>query len=233
MKYRSNSPEYVSRNLEYMLEKFDIDSIYFVDSSIGNDRKQLEGICKILISTGPNSRFRWSANARPGQLDEGLLRLMWQAGCRKLLYGFESGSQRILDAMRKGCTVEQNERAAYLHRKLGFPYHASMIAGFPGETVNDLEATLKWLEHVRPPIVGVNTYAPLPGSEDYYKLRSMRKIEIESPETWRMIGETNNRESPIFANIEPDIFWQYVERMQDLASKLWDEARNSQLWKET
>lgn len=232
MKYRWNSPEYVVRNIEYMLNNFNIDSIYFVDSSIGNNRKQLQAICEIIIERDLNERFFWSANMRSNQVDEELLMLMWQAGCRKLLYGFESGSQRILDAMAKGCTVEQNEEAARLQSKFGFPYHASMILGFPGETVDDLEMTLAWLGRVRPPIVGVNTYVPLPGSEDYYTLKTTGKINVENPRVWRTIGEVNARDSPIFSSVERGTFWRYFDKMQRLTKELSDEARDSQRWKE-
>jgi len=232
MRYRWNSPEYVVKNIEYMLDNFNIDSMYFLDSSIGNNRKQLEAICKILIEKGLNNRFHWSANMRCNQVDEELLRQMWRAGCRKLFYGFESGSQRVLDAMKKGCTVEQNEKVAHLHRKLEFPYHASMIMGFVGETVEDLEMTLRWLERARPPIVGVNTYVPLPGSEDYYELKKTGKVKVEDPRIWRMIGEVNNPNAPIFCNIPSALFWKYFDEMKALAEKLRREAQNSRMWKE-
>jgi anaerobic magnesium-protoporphyrin IX monomethyl ester cyclase len=231
-KYRSNSPEYVVSNIEYMLDNFDIDSIFFLDSSIGNNKRQLMGICETIVSRGLQHRFYWSANMRSNQVDEDLLRRMWEAGCRKLLYGFESGSQRILDAMKKRCTVEQNEMAARLHRKLGFPYLASMIAGFPGETEKDLEMTIKWLNQVRPPLLGVNTYVPLPGSEDYIRLKAGGEIVVQDPETWRLLGEVNNRNSPVFADVPMKLFWQYVDRMQLLGMEFQKEAADSTDWRQ-
>ena len=228
-RYRFNSPSYVIANIEYMLDNFDIDSIYFLDSSIGNSRQQLIDICRAITSRGLNSRFQWSANMRPNQVDEELLKLMWEAGCRKLLYGFESGSQRVLDAMKKGCTVEQNDQVVQLHRKLRFPYHASMIMGFPGETKEDLEMTLRWLRSVRPPLVGINTYVPLPGSEDYVRLKMSGRIEVRDPYVWRLVGEVNNRNSPIFSNVSPKVFWEYFEKLNALASELGNDAESSWL----
>ena len=221
-RYRCNSPEYVIGNIEFMLSSFDIDSIYFLDSSLGNNRRQLVSICEILIEKGLNSKFKWSANMRSNQVDEDILKLMWKAGCRKLLYGFESGSQRILDLMKKKCTVEQNSTAAKLHKKLGFPYHASMIMGFPGETVKDLKLTLNWLKKNRPPVVGINTYVPLPGSEDYLKLKSEGKIKVQDPNIWRLLGEVNNKESQIFSDVPTEIFWKYYEKMQALSMEFRD-----------
>jgi radical SAM superfamily enzyme YgiQ (UPF0313 family) len=217
-KYRCNSPTYVVDHLTKMLDTYAIEAIYFLDSSMGNNRVQLESICMKIIESGMASRFIWSANMRANQVDESLLRLMWRAGCRKLLYGFESGSQRILDAMNKKCTVADNERAAALHKELGFPYHASMIVGYPGETVEDMEMTIRWIEKVRPPLVGINTYVPLPGSQDYANLKKAGRIAVSDPRAWRLLGEVNNRESHIYAEMPADTFWRLYDRLVDLAA---------------
>ena len=219
MKPRWHSVDYIIQNIKYLLDNFPIDSLYFLDSSIGNNRQQLIGICQAIIDQGINKRFRWSANIRSNQVDEQLLRLMWKAGCRRLLYGFESGSQRILDSMKKGCTVEQNEKAVQLHRKLGFPCLASMIIGFPGETIEDLQTTLFWLRRVLPPIIGINTFVPLPGSEDYTKLKDMGQLHVTDAQIWRTIGEVNNPESKLFTDIPADTFWKYFEEMITLGNE--------------
>ena len=135
--------------------------------------------------------------------------------------------------MKKGCTVEQNEKAACLHAKLGFPYHASIIIGFLGETVEDLEMTVRWLERVRPPIVGINTYVPLPGCEDYHKLKMTGRIKVEDPRIWRMIGEVNNPNAPNFSDVPSTILLRYFNEMKALAENLRREAQNSQIWRET
>lgn len=218
-KFRYNSPEYVVKNIEYMLDNFSIDVINFVDSSIGNNYTHLTGVCNEIIKRGLNKRFRWTANMRANQITEDILKLMWKAGCRKLLYGFESGSQRVLDLMKKKLTVEQNTYAVRLHRKLGFPCVASMIIGFPGETVDDLERTLKWLQSVRPHYVGINTYVPLPGSEDYFRLKSEGKIDIKNPYTWRVIGEVNVRNRLIFSDVPEEMLWKYFNEMTRISSR--------------
>jgi len=104
-----------------------------------------------------------------------------------------------------------------------------MIVGFPGETKEDLEMTLRWLRRVRPPLVGINTYVPLPGSEDYIRLKMSGRIEVRDPYVWRLVGEVNNRNSPIFSNVSPKVFWEYFEKLNALASELWNEAESSWL----
>jgi len=97
-----------------------------------------------------------------------------------------------------------------------------MIMGFPGETVKDLKLTLNWLKKNRPPVVGINTYVPLPGSEDYLKLKSEGKIKVQDPNIWRLLGEVNNKEGQIFSDVPTEIFWKYYEKMQALSMEFRD-----------
>src|SRR3989337_1791764 len=103
-----------------MAREFSLDAIYFTDSTIGNNRKLIYEFCELMIEHGTAEHQEWYANIRPNQVDEEQLKLMWRAGCRFLFYGFESGSQRVLDLMVKGIDVEANYRAAELHNRLRF-----------------------------------------------------------------------------------------------------------------
>lgn len=115
---RFYSAEYLVEQIREMRKLYGIDSVYFIDSSIGNNRRLLEDFCEKYIQSGLVQEVKWYANIRSNQVDEPLLRFMWNAGCRSLFYGFESGSQRVLDLMNKKNTVEQNIKAAELHKKL-------------------------------------------------------------------------------------------------------------------
>jgi radical SAM superfamily enzyme YgiQ (UPF0313 family) len=200
------SPEYLVSQFEYMLKQYGIDSIYFIDSSVGNNLKQLRSFCELMIKLKFNKKAEWYGNMRADQVDEDLLKLMWEAGCRFLFYGFESGSQRVLEAMNKKCSVEKNRRAAEIHNKLNFPYHASIILGFPGETEEDIQLTLKFIRDIKPPLGGINWYVPLPGSSDYEKLKADGMIDVDDPYEWRRVGESNKKISKVYANVSKDRF---------------------------
>ncbi len=211
---RWNSPAYVVDYLEWLVKEFGVDATYFLDSSLGNNRPQLKGICNLMIERGLHEKLAWSANMRANQVNEDLLRLMWDAGCRMLLYGFESGSQRILDAMKKGCSVEANEKAAKLHEKLNFPYQASMIYGYPGETEEDVRLTIGMLQRMQAPVVGINVYVPLPGSQDYVEMRAAGSLPRQDPRYWRMIGEVSeSRDVPVYAAIPKERFWDLYQEV--------------------
>ncbi len=204
---RFHSAEYMVEQILRMRSSYHIDSVYFIDSSIGNNRKLLVDLCERMIKVGWGNDFEWYANMRSNQVDEDLLRLMWDAGCRSLFYGFESGSQRMLDAMNKRCTVEQNMAAAQLHNRLGFFYHASMLVGFPGETEEDILQSVQFLHAVRPPRIGINWYVPLPGSDDYANLKGRGALDLRDIARWRKLGEVLPTGS-VYAAVEEARFRQ-------------------------
>jgi radical SAM superfamily enzyme YgiQ (UPF0313 family) len=212
---RFYSAEYLVSQVEYMVSSFDIDSVYFTDSTIGNNRKLVTDFCELMIRRGLPKRIEWYANMRPNQVTEELLQLMWRAGCRFLFYGFESGSQRVIDLMIKGMDVRENYRAAELHNKLRFPYHASILLGYPGETEHDILETFRFLDAVKPPIIGVNWYVPLPGSPDYDKLKAEGVIRTEDPLDWRRIGEVNS--ARVYADVPEQRFRELFARAERIA----------------
>jgi radical SAM superfamily enzyme YgiQ (UPF0313 family) len=212
---RFYSAEYLVEQMEYMGKEFDIDGIYFTDSTIGNNRKLIREFCELMIRRGTADRIEWYANIRPNQVNEELLKLMWRAGCRFLFYGFESGSQNVLDLMAKGLPVEANYRAAELHNKLRFPYHASILLGYPGEREEDIFATFEFLRKVQPPIIGINWYVPLPGSPDYDKLKADGIIVTEDPWEWRRIGEVNG--ARVYADVPETRFRELFAEAERMA----------------
>jgi anaerobic magnesium-protoporphyrin IX monomethyl ester cyclase len=212
---RFYSAEYLADQMEYMRRSFGIDAVYYTDSTIGNNRRLIHELCELLIKRGTAEHMQWYANIRPNQVTEEELKLMWRAGCRFLFYGFESGSQRVLDLMVKGIKLEANYKAAELHNKLRFPYHASMLLGYPGEREEDIMETFAFLEAVKPPIVGINWYVPLPGSPDYDKLKAEGVIKTDDPMEWRRIGEVNS--CRVYADVPEQRFRELYAQAEKIA----------------
>ncbi len=215
--FRYYTPDYLVEQVRYMHERFDVSGIYFTDSTIGNNRRVVTAFCEQMIRHRLHEKVEWFANIRPNQVNEQVLRLMWQAGCRYLFYGFESGSQRVLDKMAKSISLEANYKAAYLHNKLRFPYNASMLLGYPGETEQDIKQTLEFLRKTKPPSIGINWYVPLPGSPDYDKLKAEGVINTDDPEEWRRIGEVNR--CRVYADVPEDRFRVLFAEAETLAYK--------------
>jgi anaerobic magnesium-protoporphyrin IX monomethyl ester cyclase len=94
------------------------------------------------------------------------------ARCRTVWIGAESGSQRILDAMDKGTTVEQIEAASALLRDAGIDVGLFLQFGYPGETMTDIDATIAMVRRCRPADIGISVSYPLPGTPFYERVRA-------------------------------------------------------------
>jgi radical SAM superfamily enzyme YgiQ (UPF0313 family) len=145
---RMHSAEYVLRWIEHLVAKYPVEGLYFLDNDFLIDRERAVDICNNIIDSGFNRRLRFAVQTRVTRLDPELLRILKQAGCTLLEMGIEATAQEQLNAVHKGTTVELNRKALEMCREAGIPAHAYMIMGFPGETVEDLDQRLKWLQEV-------------------------------------------------------------------------------------
>ena len=142
-KYRLRSPENVIRELEYIVENFpELKSIGFEDDTFTADLKRTREICELMIQKGLNKKFNWWVNARV-TLDYETMKLMKQAGCRLLIAGFESGSQRVLNDMHKGIKLEWSKEYVKNANKAGLLIHGCFMVGNPGETRETMEETFQ------------------------------------------------------------------------------------------
>lgn len=216
LKARCHSAEYFLEMMDDVASQCNVDTFIIQDSSIGNFKKEWSKVCQELIRRG--SPYKWWANLRANQADEGFLTLLRDAGCIKLFFGFESGSQRILDRMGKRITVEQCERAADLCHKLDIDFYTSYIINYFGETDEDLELTEKLIRRTRPTTLAINRFSPIPGSKDY----ELHKVEIDAAVTtlhdWTNLGMLN---LPLhFGNMPSDRYAQWERSFRELKRKI-------------
>jgi radical SAM superfamily enzyme YgiQ (UPF0313 family) len=112
----------------------------------------------------------WSCNAKANVPRE-MLKVLRDNGLRLLLVGYESGSQRILNNIKKGLRVERARRFAADCRDLGITIHGTFIVGLPGETAETIRETIRFAREVNPHTIQVSVAAPYPGTEMYRQAR--------------------------------------------------------------
>lgn len=110
----------------------------------------------------------WVCQGRVDQITPELLDAMKSAGLKMIAFGVESGSQRILDYYRKGITPEQTERAFKLCKERGIATHAFVMVGAPIERWEDVEATIRLIERIKPNSVSPSITTPAPGTDLYH-----------------------------------------------------------------
>lgn len=148
-KFRSRSIESVLVELQMQAERYAARDFMFLDLKLNSHPAMLRGIARDLRKYVRGAQ--WIGTVHVDQRrDNGLSRRDLFAaaagGMRRISFGLESGSQRLLDAMRKGCSVDGNEtflRDAY---DAGISVRCTMFKGYPGETAEDMEATADFLE---------------------------------------------------------------------------------------
>ena len=215
-KFRHHSPEYFIRKIEDQAQQCQITHFILQDSSIGNALEAWSEVCHELIRRG--SPYRWWANLRVNQCTEDYVHLLKDAGCIKLFFGFESGSQRILDRMNKRITVEQCERAAELCHKVGIPFYASFIVNYFGEEESDLEQTERMILKTRPTTVAINKFAPNPGSRDFYAVLPELQELLQDAHGWTRLGAWKSPK--LYGNMSPERFDYWFTRLLKLRKEI-------------
>lgn len=146
--FRFMSGRRIYEEVRYHIENHtDIEHIEFMDLLFNGSMKALEEFCNLMISSPPKENLLWHANAviRPEMTPE-IFRKMKEAGCLRLTYGLESGSQRVLDLMRKNYRISDADKVLKATHDAGILIKANFMFGFPGETEEDFQDTLKFLE---------------------------------------------------------------------------------------
>jgi radical SAM superfamily enzyme YgiQ (UPF0313 family) len=135
-------------------------AIHYFDDSLAINRKRLLAICEGLGALD----VTWRAFVRADQMTPDVLITMGRNGCAEIGLGVESGSQRVLDAIHKGETVEEQGLAIHWARAAGIRVKAFVIVGLPGETWQTIDETADFLDTMRPDDVDITVLQIMPGA---------------------------------------------------------------------
>jgi len=168
---RFHSVKYVISEIKELVEKYKVEALFFHDDILIVNKKRLEEICNGLISEGLSGKLIWSCHVRANLLSEkdmALLKLMKEAGCVQLDFGFESGSDRMLKFLKKSSvTVAQNQLATDVAKMAGLRVYGNFMLGTEGETKEDLLQTKDFITQNLDKIdfYSVRLTTPYPGTE--------------------------------------------------------------------
>ena len=153
-KWRSRSPQHVVDEFKHLQEN-GYGSVYFVDDHFLLQPKRIEAICKGVIDNRIN--IQWGCEGRVDSTAQHLFPAMAEAHCRTLMFGIESGSQKVLDRLKKEQTLEEVETAVTNAKRAGIEIvHGFFVVGSPDETVEDMRATFDFAARLRLDTFGFN-----------------------------------------------------------------------------
>jgi len=160
---RLRSPENIYAEAKQLKERHGFKAIMFFDDVFTLRKDRVIKTCSALKELKMNLR----AFARADNMDSDIAKALYEAGCKEVGIGAESGSQKILDICMKETSVEQNTRAIDVCRENGLRVKLFMIIGLPGESEETVHETKRWLEKVRPDDFDLTVFVPLPTSDIY------------------------------------------------------------------
>lgn len=171
------SPKNVVYELEFLNKKYGAQQFTFYDDTFTVDQSRVQKICEEIQNR--KLKIEWDCETRVDMVTKDLLQKMRKAGCLAVWFGVEAGSQRIIDAMGKGITLEKTKKAFKWAKESGLMTIASVILGFPDETPETAWETIKFVEEINPDDVGYYIATPYPGTPmfDYVKKMGWLKID--------------------------------------------------------
>ncbi len=162
---RMRSAESLVEEIEILQKKYGIKEILFYDDTFTLDKKRVFEFCDLLQKRKID--LSWSASVRTNTIDAKILDAMKNAGCWRLLIGIESGSQRLLDLIKKRQTLHDIEYAVNLIHDAGIHTFGMFMFGIPTETYEEGLQTIEFMKKLKLDYVSVCNLTPFPGTEIY------------------------------------------------------------------
>jgi len=177
-RYRNNVN--IVDELEYMHKKYGVGVFAFNDAFFPFTLDQGMDFCDRLTKRGLHKKIKWIIECRTDQVNKELLTSMKKAGLYLIMYGFEVGTQKSLDTLKKNTTLEQSLEAMRLTKKVGIYTLGLFMLGCPKETYEDCKKTISFAKKLDCTIAKFNIVVPYPGTAlfDNYKI----KFNIEDSE---------------------------------------------------
>jgi anaerobic magnesium-protoporphyrin IX monomethyl ester cyclase len=205
-KYRMRSAKNVVDEIEFLQKTYGANYFSFVDATFTVDQDRTAELCEEIINR--KLKIRWVAGTRVDMVTKELLLKMKEAGCVSMWYGVESGTQTVLDEMRKGITVEQTIRAFNWTKEVGLKPDPNVVLGFPGETKESAWKTIKFVEKINPDYMGIYTIAtPYPGTPLYDLVKENGWLKVTDFDKY-------DRETPTF-----ETPWLSMKELKEIHKK--------------
>ena len=180
-KVRLRSPENYVNEIEELVSKYGIEAIRSVEDVFTHNPRWVNEFCDKLIERKLSIKWDCQSRVNAAAINLETLRKMKKAGCVQICFGVESGSQRILDIIKKDVKVEETIKAFDLCHKAEIRAMANFIIGHPYETLEDIEKTRQLARRIKADYTQFYIATPLPGTELY---------EMAEKNKWLRDGKT-------------------------------------------
>ena len=170
-RYNVRSPQNVEAELAHLRARYAPDHINFVDDIFGLKPGWVEQFATLMVA-GARPVVPFKCLMRADLVQPEIALALVRAGCKTVWIGAESGSQKVLDAMDKGDTVQDIRAASQTLRQHGIAVGFFLQFGYPGETWQDIRLTRQMIQDCAPDDIGISVSYPLPGTKFHDRVRA-------------------------------------------------------------
>lgn len=187
----SRSAENVVEEIKLLKNKYRVKEISFADDFFTFDSERVKKICRLLIKA--NLNIKWAcSNTRVDIIDKSMFELMKKSGCYRILFGVESGSNRVLKKIGKEITLKQVKKAFKTAKEAGLMTGGYFIIGHHVDTPYTINKTIKFAKNLDADAVQFSINTPFPGTALYWILKNKGWLLSENWEDYQMF------EKPLF-----------------------------------
>lgn len=180
--YRKRSAQNLFDECVSIAQKFpEVKEILIDDDNFSVDEDSVQKFCKLMIES--KLKLKWVVQCRVNLSYESMV-LMKKAGCRLVVVGYESGSQKVLDGMHKGITLEQSIRFDKAAKKARMRVHGCFMVGNPGETKETMNQTLEFSKRLRMDTVQYFPLIVYPGTEAWSWAKQNNFLSTQNYDDW-------------------------------------------------
>lgn len=209
-KIRGKSPLRVVDEMERML-KLGFREIHIIDDIFTANMNRAHKVCEEILKRG--LKFPWypRGGIRVDRVNKDLLKIMKRAGCYRIPFGIESGSQRVIDHIDKRITLEEAEKAVREAKDAGLETECYFMLGNPTETEEDIKKTIDFAVKLDPDYAKFAISIPLPGTVMFDRMLENGQIKTMD---W---DKYNFSISPMELYFHDTLPWDVIDRYERLS----------------
>jgi radical SAM superfamily enzyme YgiQ (UPF0313 family) len=201
--HRRRNPRLVVDEVEWLLTRYQPDMVWVADDVFTIHHGWLRDYAAEMRRRSLHIPFE--CITRADRMNDEVVDLLAELGCFRVWIGSESGSQRILDSMERGVTVEQVQRGVEMARARGIASGMFLMWGYEGEELNDIEATIEHVKRSDPDVFFTTIAYPIKGTP-YYERVSRQLLQIKP---W---AESSDRELGVVGR-HSKRFYEFADRL--------------------
>jgi len=179
IRYRSLDTKVILEQLDILINKYGAEWVEFVDEIFSLQKEKIMELCEGIKQRG--LKFFWGVQTRADRIDDEMIKTMREAGCEKISFGVETGSERIRFLGHKNITNQQYKDAVKLCRKHKMKSLAHFIFGHHSETAAEMKETISFASELNTDIKTFNKMLPIPNSELFEKAKAEGTLK---PDVW-------------------------------------------------